>query len=368
MSVYFCEGRGWKFDFTLKKQRYTSRYFKTKAEAKRAEAARREEILNPQNAQTNQTIPTDMDFLELGNKRLDFLLAYRTAKYYKANQQLFKSWASKWGALSCNNIERSSIQRHLLAKAKVSRYAANLELRLLRATFNWGKKEGLVDCNPTEGIEFFPVEKRERYTPSQDDIDKVIAVADHDTQDYLWTIRDSMGRMGEVNRLTWDDIDFKARTITLYTRKKRGGSLTPRKVPLTERLYQILLRRYKNRDKGKPWVFWHRFWSRKQGEWVEGPYEDRKRIMKTLCEKAGVRYFRFHPLRHAGASTLENNNAPIGAIQRILGHESRATTEIYLHSIGQTEREVMNLFERVSQKNPHPNPHPSDKKGVATLH
>ena len=72
--------------------------------------------------------------------------------------------------------------------------------------------------------------------------------------------------------------------------------------------------------------------------------------MKTLCERVGVRYFRFHALRHSGASVMDNNNVPIGAIQRILGHENRKTTEIYLHSIGQAEREAMAVFERVSAK------------------
>jgi integrase len=72
--------------------------------------------------------------------------------------------------------------------------------------------------------------------------------------------------------------------------------------------------------------------------------------MKTLCKKAGVRYFRFHPIRHAGASIMDGNNVPIGAIQRILGHENRTTTEIYLHSIGNMERDAMNAFERAREK------------------
>ena len=72
--------------------------------------------------------------------------------------------------------------------------------------------------------------------------------------------------------------------------------------------------------------------------------------MKTLCRKVGVRYFRFHALRHSGASVMDNNNVPIGAIQRILGHENRKTTEIHLHGIGQTERAAMAIFERVSKR------------------
>ena len=48
-----------------------------------------------------------------------------------------------------------------------------------------------------------------------------------------------------------------------------------------------------------------------------------------LCQKAGVRYFRFHPIRHAGATLMENINIPIVHIQEILGHENRKTTEAY---------------------------------------
>ncbi len=45
---------------------------------------------------------------------------------------------------------------------------------------------------------------------------------------------------------------------------------------------------------------------------------------------------------------MENNNVPIGSIQRILGHENRKTTEIYLHSIGQAERKAVTILERAS--------------------
>jgi len=155
-----------------------------------------------------------------------------------------------------------------------------------------------------------------------------------------------MARVGEINRLKWEDVDLEHRYVILYTRKKKGGHLMPRKVPMTQKLHDVLQNRYNNRNPDKPWVFWHRYWSRKNGCFVEGPYGDRKKLMKRLCEKAGVRYFRFHPLRHAGASIMDSNNVPMGAIQRILGHENRKTTEIYLHSIGDLERDAIAVFER----------------------
>ena len=55
-------------------------------------------------------------------------------------------------------------------------------------------------------------------------------------------------------------------------------------------------------------------------------------------------------LRHAGATLMENNNVPVGSIQRILGHESRATTEIYLHSLCETERQAIVVYEQAREK------------------
>jgi integrase len=53
---------------------------------------------------------------------------------------------------------------------------------------------------------------------------------------------------------------------------------------------------------------------------------------------------------------MDNNNVPIGSIQRILGHENRTTTEIYLHSIGDEEREAIATYEKV-RKNSHTESH-----------
>ncbi len=71
--------------------------------------------------------------------------------------------------------------------------------------------------------------------------------------------------------------------------------------------------------------------------------------MQGLCKKAAIKYFNFHALRKSGASVLDSNGVPIGSIQRILGHEQRTTTEIYRHSLGESEREAMVVFENASE-------------------
>jgi integrase len=252
------------------------------------------------------------------------------------------------------------VEEHIHERNRISGYSANQDLRYLRAAFNFGLERKLITVNPTKEIEFFPVEKKVKYVPSQEDIDKMIGVADPDTQDYLWTIRETMARVSEINRLTWEDVSLQGQYIILYTRKKRGGDLTPRKVAMTQKIFDVLSARYEKRDETKPWVFWHRYWSRKEGRFKVGPYNDRKKVMKSLCDNAGVRYFRFHALRHAGASVMDDSNVPLGAIQRILGHENRRTTEIYLHSIGDSERIAIEVYEQARQ-NSHTDSHTSSK-------
>ncbi|HVO67170.1 MAG TPA: tyrosine-type recombinase/integrase [Syntrophales bacterium] len=345
MSVYSVRGKGWRYDFTLRGIRYTDAWFRTKSDAKQAAAKRKEDILSPK--ATIET-PTDMGFLELVNRRLDHVKAYNSESHYMEHIGLARRWIRRWSKLKCSDLKVDEIERFVVERRKVSAYTANKEIRYLRALFNFGIKREWTAKNPTANIPFLPVEKKIKYIPSKEDVMRVILAADPAIQNYLWTVRETMGRISEINRLTWQDVDFDGRYVVLYTRKKRGGHLTPRKVPMTGRLYDVLSHMYKQRDVTKPWVFWRRQWNRKKREWTEGPYKMRTKIMETLCRKAGVRYFRYHAIRHFGASTLDSANVNVGSIQRILGHENRTTTEIYLHSVGESERKAMEIFERVT--------------------
>ncbi len=359
MSVYSIKGKGWRYDFTLKGERYTQAWYKTKTEAKQAEAEKRKEVLEPQ--KETQTL-TDMEFSELVNRRLDHMKAYNSKAHYDDFRYRCRPWVRLWGHLQCSEITREMIQGFILKRRRVSACTANRDMVSLRSLFNFGKKQNWINVNPSEGIELLPVEKKVKYIPPLEDIFQVIAAAEPETQDYLWAIRETMARVSEVNRLTWDDVDLEGRYVILYTRKKKGGHLTPRKVPMTEHLFKILSRRYAQRNKQMPYVFWHTYTSRKTGEQRQGSFRRRKRLMPGLCKKAGVRYFNFHALRHSGASVMDSLGVPIGSIQRILGHEQRSTTEIYLQSLGNSERQAMAVFEEAS-RNSHTDSHTASMIG-----
>ena len=357
MSVFLTKSGKWRFNFIHDGRRYSKSGHKTKKEARKAEAKLREALEKPTAA---KEILTDMAFLELVNLRLDHVKVYNSERHYNEYMYMARRWIKRWGSLDCSEIDQRMIETWVLKRSKVSPLTANKEIRYLRATFNFGKKKKMIKENPTEGIDFLPVEKRIKYIPSSEDIDKVIAEADLDTQDYLWVIRETMARVSEINRLIWDDVDLPNQSVILYTRKKKGGHLTPRRVPMTNKLYDILSRRYAGKAKFKPWVFWHRY-TAKDGSKAEGSFTHRKRLMKSLCLKAGVRHFGFHALRHSGASIMDMSNVPIGAIQRVLGHENRSTTEIYLHSIGNSEREAMQAYEQARIKSNTPSNTPIEK-------
>jgi len=46
---------------------------------------------------------------------------------------------------------------------------------------------------------------------------------------------------------------------------------------------------------------------------------------------------------------MEENGVPISSIQRILGHENRKTTEVYLHSLGDMEKKAIEVYETATR-------------------
>jgi integrase len=53
----------------------------------------------------------------------------------------------------------------------------------------------------------------------------------------------------------------------------------------------------------------------------------------------------------------------MGAIQSILGHENRSTTEIYLHNLGYSEKAAMDIYESAINFS-HTESHTEAKKGL----
>lgn len=137
MSVYSIKGKGWRYDFMLNGVRCTQAWYKTKTAAKKAEAEKRREVLEP--TTETQTL-TDMGFLEIVNRRLDHMKVYNSKAHYDDYRYRCKPWVQLWGHLECGEITREMIQTFILKRSRVSACTANRDVVSLRSLFNFGKK------------------------------------------------------------------------------------------------------------------------------------------------------------------------------------------------------------------------------------
>jgi integrase len=152
-------------------------------------------------------------------------------------------------------------------------------------------------------------------------------------RDFLDVLYHLLARRSEIVRLSWEDVNFGQRWVRLYTRKRRGGELQEDYHPMNDTLYHVLHNRWKRRDKTSPYVF--QFSGHKM-----------RYMMKRLSNRARVKPFGFHAIRHHVSSILDDyGKASMKQIQKLLRHRRQATTESYLHSIEASVYEVVRILD-----------------------
>jgi hypothetical protein len=88
------------------------------AEARQAEARKREELKNPPPSAVET--PTDTAFLELLNRRLDYVLAYKCRSYYQEHIYLAKRLMKIWNGRNCGDITTQMVLDYLIKRGKES--------------------------------------------------------------------------------------------------------------------------------------------------------------------------------------------------------------------------------------------------------
>jgi integrase len=307
-------GTTYRYCFTRKKIRYRQGGYQTKEEAKDAEAKAR---LRAKRINTG--------FIALCDSRLKDVEIRRSKGHFERNVILIKKLILLWGTK--REIAREDVKDYLESIAEVSHEKANRALAMIRALFSHGIREGLIDYNPVKGFEKYSVERSLKYIPPLEDVKKILEAANPMERAYLITLLHTMGRMREIHKLKWEDVTENY--LILRTRKAKSSNVSVRRVPLTETLREIL----KNLPRESEYVFTN---SRKKSR-----YDNRIKLIKGLCRKAGVRVFSAHNLRHLGASILIDKNVPLSDIQLILGHTRITTTAGYIQSINPSLTEAI---------------------------
>jgi hypothetical protein len=97
-----------------------------------------------------------------------------------------------------------------------------------------------------------------------------------------------------------DDINFEKKEVRLGTRKTKDGSMEYDWLPMSDDLYRDLISFWKDRQfKESPYVFVCSQPGLRYGQ----PFLVRRKFLKGLCARAGVKPFGFHALRRYVAYT-----------------------------------------------------------------
>ncbi|MFP5214004.1 MAG: tyrosine-type recombinase/integrase [Acidobacteriota bacterium] len=325
----------WRAVVTINGKRYTeSDPSWSKRDAQKWEIETRKRLL---------TASHDMDWLTLAVKYLDFAETKYSRNTYVEKKTLVGRFSKFLGKnLPVAEVSPQHIQDYLLVQTRErSNNCANRDRKNLHAMWEWGQKILDIPTNPIAKTEKFAHHRGRIHVPTEEDILAIYAVATAKERAFLDCYLCTAARRSEIFRLTWEDVNFEHRTITIRHHKSGDGSEKTNVLPMNQRLYESLMWWWKSRlIKDSEFV-----WVCEEGPHAGQPYTFRRRFLKGLCKRAEVKEFGFHSLRRYAATMLSDKfKVSTKTIQRILGHESVTTTERYLYNAHKDLEGVMELM------------------------
>ena len=218
---------------------------------------------------------------------------------------------------------------HVWQERKGKSKSANRRLGELKTFWKWMGDE--VPGNPWSKVQPYGEEKYTKYVPPPEDVAAILDKATPREKALLDFLLCTGARVGEAYQLLWKHVDFKAKELQLWTRKRKNSNPEPRSIPISGPLLTLLEDLWNNRVPGAE----HVFINPDTGKPYERLQPAVRDMMSRLCKAAGVEtVFGFHALRHYVAKLLiEGGNAKFGELQTLLGHQNATTTDIYLKSL-----------------------------------
>ncbi len=278
------------------------------------------------------------------NNYLDEVKVRYSKKTYEEKRTVFRRFIAftKYPMETpVEEIDRAMIRNFFRHMANtISGNAANKARKNLGAAWRWGERN--VDDWPNVrnlflAMERFKEEKKPRYVPPEEDFWKVYHLAEEQDQIMLLAFFHLGARRNELFQLKWSHIDFSRKQVYLQTRKRDGG-LEGDWIPITEQLSQKLIAWVEKRQSmigvDKEYIFICLAKTAFCEEYYGLPFRKRLHFMRKSCERAGVKPFGFHSIRHLFASKLWRQDVSLGHIQQLLRHQSPRVTEKYLQSLG----------------------------------
>ena len=205
----------------------------------------------------------------------------------------------------------------------VTLVTANDYLRSLKSAFNIALRLKLVESNPFKECRMFRIPK---ITPAYLGIKEFVRLL-HSIDDRRFRLLVSFAaltgmRRGEIVNLRWIDIDLGSRLINIQNSEYfTVKAMRPRTIPMNQDVFSLLLNIPKQSD--------YVFVDEEMKPYKAGTVTKK---FKRFAVKAGLSdRIHLNSLRHSYASWLVQSSVPLAEVQKLLGHSSVVTTQIYAH-------------------------------------
>lgn len=237
--------------------------------------------------------------------------------YKRVMDNVFADWQKK----PLLDITKDKVaKRHAQLGEEHGEAYANLAMRVLRALFNFAagqyedsKGHSLITENPVNRLSqtraWYRVERRQTYIKPTELADWYRAVnelSNPTLRDYLLLILFTGLRRQEAAKLTWQQVDLKAKTLTVVdTKNHQDHSL-----PFSDYIHQLLQKRKQHAING--FVF--------PGTGEDGHIIEPRKQMAKVTASSGI-HFTVHDLRRTFITIAESLDISAYAVKRLLNHK-----------------------------------------------
>lgn len=204
----------------------------------------------------------------------------------------------------------------------------NLKLSMLRKFFSWVLRNNPEIDNPLEEMALIKKAKRIPRVLNMKQVNELLSKNADSRYFLILKIFIQTGiRLNELTNLQISKIDFKDRSMKVLG---KGGK--DRVVFLNKNILQDIKEYIGNSD--RLYLF--------EGK-SDGHISNRtvQRIIEKMYEKAGIKGYTTHSLRHTYATILYDYTKDILLVEKTLGHTNLLTTQIYVHTLALEVKEAI---------------------------
>jgi integrase len=229
-----------------------------------------------------------------------------------------------------NRAMAQDYRRHRHAEKKLSETTVNRDIQALKHFLFWAVDEGLLAVNPLSRIRLVPVRRKPFLVLTLEDEAKLLRAAAPHLREIITVALGTGMRRGEILNQRWEHVDF-SRGLLFVTKSKTAGG-EGREMPFTDGVHDLLLA--KRKEEGLLFLF--------QGS----PIRTIKTAWKSAIRRAGIRYLRFHDLRHTFNTRLMEAGVMQEIRKALMGHSSGGDVNaIYTHVELPAKREAIRKLE-----------------------